>query len=176
MPFAPVIKIFKPFWPVKPPVPFEEIFKSVPEDKAFPTIDWPNPVVNPEYVCRNCVPAVDVVDDRSSRTPVVVDVSFEVDAIRAKEPPDAITDVVCEIMNAAPVVSALVTICWPIPVVRPEYTCKNCVPAVDVVDARSSKTPVVVDVSFEVDTMRANDPPFAITDVVCVTVHAVPVV
>jgi hypothetical protein len=78
------------------------------------------PVVSPEYVCKNCVPAADAVDERSSKTPVVVDVSTEVDDKRAKEPPFAITDVVCGIMNAVPVVNALAVILWPVPVVNAE--------------------------------------------------------
>ena len=49
-------------------------------------------------------------------------------------------------------------------------------PAVDAVELKSRSAPVVVEVSFEVDDTRANDPPFAITEVVCGMSNPVPVV
>jgi len=60
------------------------------------------------------------VEDRSSKTPVVVEVSTEVEDRRARDPPEAMTEVVCGMMKAVPVVKALVTIFSPIPVVKPE--------------------------------------------------------
>jgi len=72
----------------------EETPRPVPVVKALTTIDWPMPVVRPEYVCKNWVPASDAVEERSRSTPVVVEVSMEVEDILASDPPEAMTDVV----------------------------------------------------------------------------------
>ena len=66
----------------------------MPVVKPLVTKDNPVPVVNPLKVPSTCVPAVDAVEDRSNKTPVVVEVSTEVDEILAREPPDAMTEVV----------------------------------------------------------------------------------
>lgn len=74
----------------------DDTLKAVPVVRAEVTIELPMPVVRAEYVWSTCVPATEAVDERSSRTPVVVPVSIEVDVIRNIEFPAPSTEVVCE--------------------------------------------------------------------------------
>lgn len=150
--------------------------KPWPVVSALTTMLLPIPVVRPEYVCNTCVPAVEAVELRSRRTPVVEDVSTEVELMRTSEPPLAITEVVCGTITAVPVVSASATTLTPIPVVSPEKVPRTCVPAADAVDDRLTKIPVVVEVSTPVEDTLRSEPPFAITDVVCVMLCPLPVV
>ena len=67
------------------------------------------------------MPAVEAVEDRSSKTPLVAPpVSTEVEEIRAREPVSAITEVVWAMFKPIPVVKALTEIFSAIPVVSPE--------------------------------------------------------
>ncbi len=65
-----------------------------------------------------------------------------------------------------PVVSAAVTMATPIPVVRAENVPRTCVAASEAVEAKSSRTPVVVPVSIPVDVMRSIEVPAPKTEVV----------
>lgn len=112
------------------------------------------------------MPARDAVELKLRRLPVVVPVSIEVDERFRSEPPDAMTDVVCEMLSAWPVVRAFTTIDCPIPVVSAEAVRRTCVPAVDAVDERFTSAPDVVAVSIEVEDTLRSAPPEAMTAVV----------
>ena len=58
------------------------------------------------FVINAIVPAVEAVEDRSRRVPVVVEVSMDVEDNLNKDPPFAMTEVVWAIFSPAPVVSA----------------------------------------------------------------------
>ena len=66
----------------------------IPLVRAFATMRMPTPSVKPLNVASTCVPDVEAVEDKSSRAPVVVDVSMPVEDKRRSEPPLAITEVV----------------------------------------------------------------------------------
>jgi hypothetical protein len=81
-----------------------DIDKAVPVVRAIEDIACPIPVVRPEYVWRNCVPAVEVVEESVNSAPDVVVVSFEVEESDKSDPPPEITEVVCESLSAVSVV------------------------------------------------------------------------
>ena len=97
-----------------PPV----IFKPVPEVAALLEIDSEIPVKAAVLlVIMAIVPAVEPEDVRSRRVPCVVFVSTEEEERRSNDPPVAITEVVCGILIAVPVVRPLaVMLMSPVPV------------------------------------------------------------
>jgi len=109
------------------------------------------------------------VEERSSSVPVVVPVSADVEEILASEPPDAMTDVVCGMIRAVPVVNELAVYVKPLVVVFVEIIVEVFVPTLRERlpdgDARASQ---------EVEALPAQElqvgaPPFAETR------HSVPV-
>ena len=86
---------------------------------------------------------MEAVDERSNKAPVVVVVSLDVDESRAKEPPLAMTDVVCGMMKAVPVVTPLAVIETPEPaVVLAVVTLKTLAAPVVEVPVKETKLPV----------------------------------
>ena len=84
------------------------IFKPVPLVAPVFEMDALIPVkVAVLLVIRAKVPAVEAVDDRSNKVPVVVAVSAEVEDNLKSEPPLEMTEVVCGMIRAVPVVRAL---------------------------------------------------------------------
>ena len=88
---------------------------------------------------------MEAVDERSNKTPVVVEVSTEVEDNLARDPPDAITEVVWGMMKAVPVVMPLPVkdSKEPAPVMVPEEVISCPMPVVRAL-AVMVKTPVGV--------------------------------
>jgi hypothetical protein len=84
---------------------------------------------------------VDAVDDKLRSAPEVVAVSFDDEVSLSRDPPLAITEVVCATLIAAPVVIAFAKIDVAIPVVAALKTA-NAVPAVDAVEEITVPNPV----------------------------------
>ncbi len=154
VPVAPAPVWFNRISPLAPEsVDEDPITNALPVVRPLSVILRPFPVVRDAEVMRASTAVVAAVAAKSSNVPVVVPVSTPVDVIRRSEPPDATTVVVWLMLIAAPVV-------------KPVSVRRNDVPAAFAVDERSTRVPVVVDVSIDVDDTRKSDPPLAMTDVV----------
>mgnify|MGYP001585295389 CR=1 FL=1 len=105
----------------------------------FATIDCVIPVNDAVLLVMSAiVPAVEPEDERSSKVPVVVEVSTEEDERRRSDPPAAITEVVCGMMRAVPVVSALAVIVTP----EPATSLTVVIPSTEPVDDAPENPPV----------------------------------
>lgn len=104
--------------------------------------------------------------------PALVD-AVDDDAIAMPAP---VVSALAVMLIACPVVIAATTIDAAIPVVRADAVISTCVPASDAVELRFIKIPAVVPVSIEVELRFKSVPPDAMTDVVCTTLIALPVV